>query len=432
MVTAVNAIGESGNSNQASATPTAPPAAPTNPAATSGYGKVDLSWTASSGATGYKVKRATASGGPYTQIATPTTTTYSDSSVVNGTAYYYVVSATNSGGESANSSQVSGTPLAPTAPTNLTATAGNAQVSLSWTAATGATSYKVKRGTVSGGPYSLIASPTGTSYTDTGVSNGTTYYYVVAGANSGGEGPPSNQASATPVYPPPGAPAAPSYSNLQVDAVRVTAPSLPANATSMRLEGKVSGGPSYSVIESGLLGGAISEVIGLDSGITYTFRYVAVGDGGETVGTPADVTIPTQSITWSAGNAISCGGIRYPANGAPISAGAQGRLSAFLATDWDGRTVTLNTNPATTTSGNYSDPCSYTWSASGGSFLNGISSGQSVIWIAPTTPGTYTIYLVVDDQNTLNKPSADGGTRNDASKGYNEDPVRFQISVTVQ
>src|SRR5207245_680196 len=88
----------------------APPAAPTNVTATAGNGQVALSWSASSGATSYNVKRSTTSGGPYTTIASPTTTSYTDTGVTNGTTYYYVVSAVNPAGESANSSQVSATP----------------------------------------------------------------------------------------------------------------------------------------------------------------------------------------------------------------------------------------------------------------------------------------------------------------------------------
>jgi hypothetical protein len=86
----------------------------------------------------------------------------------------------------------------PPAPTNLVATAGNGQVGLSWNASSGATSYNVKRSTTSGGPYTTIASPTSTSYTDTGVTNGTTYYYVVSAVNTAGESANSSQVSATP------------------------------------------------------------------------------------------------------------------------------------------------------------------------------------------------------------------------------------------
>ena len=87
-----------------------PPPVPTNLMATAGNGQVGLSWSGSIGATSYNVKRATTSGGPYTTIGNPTTTSYTDTSVTNGTTYYYVVSAVNTAGESANSSQVSATP----------------------------------------------------------------------------------------------------------------------------------------------------------------------------------------------------------------------------------------------------------------------------------------------------------------------------------
>jgi hypothetical protein len=80
----------------------------------------------------------------------------------------------------------------------LQATAGNAQVSLTWNASTGATSYNVKRSTTSGGPYTKISSPETTSYLDTGLINGTSYYYVVTAVNSAGESNPSSQATATP------------------------------------------------------------------------------------------------------------------------------------------------------------------------------------------------------------------------------------------
>jgi fibronectin type 3 domain-containing protein len=205
VVSAVNSVGESANSAQVSATPVAPamaPAAPTNPAATAGNAQVSFSWTASSGATSYHVKRATISGGPYTQVAAPSSVSYTDTSLSNGTTYYYVVSAVNSAGESPNSAQVSATPIAPVtvpaAPGNLAATAGNAQISLSWTASSGATSYHVKRATTSGGPYTQVAAPSSASYTDTSLSNGTTYYYVVSAVNSAGESANSAQVSATP------------------------------------------------------------------------------------------------------------------------------------------------------------------------------------------------------------------------------------------
>ena len=87
----------------------------------------------------------------------------------------------------------------PNAPTGVTATAGNAQVALAWTAVSGATSYNVKRSLTTGGPYSNVQTGvTATSFTNTGLTNGTQYFYVVTALNASGESAISNQASATP------------------------------------------------------------------------------------------------------------------------------------------------------------------------------------------------------------------------------------------
>jgi alpha-L-arabinofuranosidase len=90
-------------------------------------------------------------------------------------------------------------PTIPTAPTTLTATRANqkGRISLSWNAVSGATGYIVKQSTTNGGPYSTIATVTTTSYTNTGLTSGRTYYYVVSAANAAGESPNSAQASAT-------------------------------------------------------------------------------------------------------------------------------------------------------------------------------------------------------------------------------------------
>ncbi|HTC94928.1 MAG TPA: malectin domain-containing carbohydrate-binding protein [Terriglobales bacterium] len=92
----------------------------------------------------------------------------------------------------------------PTAPTLATPTAGNNQVSLSWSSSAGASTYNVKRTLTSGMNYALVASGlTATSFTDTTVTNGTTYFYVVSAQNTAGESPNSNQVSATPTSGPP-------------------------------------------------------------------------------------------------------------------------------------------------------------------------------------------------------------------------------------
>ena len=97
----------------ASATPAAPtlPAAPTGVKATAnGKKRITVTWLASSGATSYKVKRSSTPGGALTVVGPNVTSlSFTDTSVVSKSTYYYVVSAVNAAGESGNSSQVSAT-----------------------------------------------------------------------------------------------------------------------------------------------------------------------------------------------------------------------------------------------------------------------------------------------------------------------------------
>src|SRR5260370_22731209 len=86
---------------------------------------------------------------------------------------------------------------APVAPTGLAAAVGNTQVILTWAASYGATAYYVKR-SVTSGAETQIASPMSTSFTDTGLTNGTKYFYVVSAYNSYGQSPNSAEVNATP------------------------------------------------------------------------------------------------------------------------------------------------------------------------------------------------------------------------------------------
>ncbi len=108
--------------------------------------------------------------------------------------YTYTLSATNG----SLSLDVS----VPPAPTGLVATGTTGAVTLSWNAASGATSYNVKRSVTSGAGYAVIASgSSGTTYIDTSVVNETTYYYVVSAVNLGGEGANSFEVNAKPYLP---------------------------------------------------------------------------------------------------------------------------------------------------------------------------------------------------------------------------------------
>jgi len=178
------------------------PAAPTGVSASAGNAQVSVSWTASSGATSYNLYRSTTAGGEgTTPYKTGVTSPSVDTGLTNGTKYYYKVAAVNSFGTSPLSSEVSATPASgvPAAPTGVSATAGNAQVSVSWSASSGATSYNLYRSTTAGGegttPYKTnVTSPS----VDTGLTNGTTYFYKVAAVNASGTSPLSSEVSGTP------------------------------------------------------------------------------------------------------------------------------------------------------------------------------------------------------------------------------------------
>ncbi len=181
-----------------------PPAAPTGvTASATGSNTATVSWTASSGATSYAIFRSTTSGGPYTQVGTSSTTSFADSGLACNTTYFYVVTASNGSCSSGNSAQASTTTSTctctpPAAPTGV-ATSGATQTGLtvSWTASSGATSYKVFRSTTSGGPYTQVGTSSTTSFTDSGLTCNTSYFYVVTASNGTCDSGNSAQASGT-------------------------------------------------------------------------------------------------------------------------------------------------------------------------------------------------------------------------------------------
>ncbi|MES2923304.1 MAG: glycoside hydrolase family 98 domain-containing protein [Verrucomicrobiota bacterium] len=95
--------------------------------------------------------------------------------------------------------EISALAALPAGPPNPTATGGDTQVALGWTPIAGANTYTVRRSTISGGPYTSIATVPGPGYTDTSVTNGTTYFYVVTIASGAGQGSISTQVSAIPL-----------------------------------------------------------------------------------------------------------------------------------------------------------------------------------------------------------------------------------------
>lgn len=169
--------------------------------------QINLTWSASTdnvGVTGYLVERCQGSSCTnFSQIGTPSTTSYSDTGLTAGTAYRYRVRARDAAGNnsayssiaSATTQAAAGDVTAPSVPTGLSATAAStSRINLTWNASTdnvGVTGYRLERCQGSSCTnYSEIATSSGTSYADTGLAASTAYRYRVrardeAGNNSG-------------------------------------------------------------------------------------------------------------------------------------------------------------------------------------------------------------------------------------------------------
>lgn len=185
------------------------PLSPTGVNVTSGDKLVAISWNAVSDTTSYNIYWSTTSGVTKTTGTkiSNVTSPYLHTNLTNGIIYYYVVTAENNYGESSESNEVSATPqaigTAPSPPAGVTATAGDKQVTVSWNSVNGATSYNIYWSATSG-----VTKTTGTRisgitspYTHAGLTNGTTYFYILTALNSYGESSKSNEVSATPKAP---------------------------------------------------------------------------------------------------------------------------------------------------------------------------------------------------------------------------------------
>ena len=179
------------------------PSVPTGVTATaSGSSVINLTWTASTdnvGVTGYRVERCQGTScTTFAQIATPTTTSYSNTGLTASTSYSFRIRATDAAGNlSGYSSTATATTSAstdtqpPTAPTGVTATAvSGSQINLAWTASTdnvGVTGYRVERCQGSGcSTFAQVSAPMSLTYNDVGLSTSTSYSYRLRATDAAG------------------------------------------------------------------------------------------------------------------------------------------------------------------------------------------------------------------------------------------------------
>ena len=321
-VRAADAAGNlSGYSNTASATTltapdTTPPAAPTGLAATVvSTSQIDLTWTASTdnvGVTGYRVERCQGTNcTTFVQVGTPPGTNFSNTGLVSNTNYRFRVRAVDGTG---NLSGYSGIVLArtlapdttrPSAPTGLTATGvSNTQINLSWTASTdnvGVTGYRVERCQGAGcTSFVQVGTPTGTTFSSTGLQPSTTYRHRVRATDAAGNlsnyssvvGA-STQAAPPDTTPPsvPSAPAAVAVSQAQIN-FSWTASTDNVGVTGYRVE-RCQGAGCASFVQVATPAGPTFNDSGLSADTSYSYRVRAADAAGNLSGYSSTVSAAT-------------------------------------------------------------------------------------------------------------------------------------------
>jgi fibronectin type 3 domain-containing protein len=326
-------------SAEASATPVTAPGAPRGLTAASGDAQVSLSWQApgsNGGAaiTGYRVYQGTSKN----PVASVTGTGTTVKNLANGTAYSFKVTAVNKAGEGPASGAASATPTAkvtkPGLPNGLTASPGNGKVTLSWKApgsdgGTGISGYEIYRGTSPGGESgtpvnaSLVA---GTSFTMTGLTNGTRYYFTVAAVNKAKlQSAKSGEASATPSA---GASASASASASGSASATGPAPASPSGGATATATG-TPGAPAGLTATPGNGEVGLSWTAPASVGGTPVSYHVYQGTSpGFTLGTPVTRTSDTHATVTGLTNGTTYYFVVTAVDGSGTVSGTSGEASA--------------------------------------------------------------------------------------------------------
>ena len=246
--------------------------------------QIDLSWTDNSdNELQFTVERKTGSSGTWAQIGTvdANTTSFSNTGLSQNTTYYYRVRASNQAGNSGYSNEANGTtPYAtPGAPSGLTATPiSSSKIRINWTDNSNIeTGFKVERKTGSSGTWSQIAivGANITTYTNSSLSQNTTYFYRVRAYNNTVNSAYSNEASATTPYATPAAPSNLTATAVSTSQIDLTWTDNSGVETGVKIERKTGSSGTWAQIAT--VGANVTAYSnnGLTHGTTYYYRVRA-------------------------------------------------------------------------------------------------------------------------------------------------------------
>jgi RHS repeat-associated protein len=294
-VKAFNNLGESSYSNTASVGTSAP-----TPAVVAGtlnsFTRIDLTWTAATGATSGTLLRST-DGAAFVSIATPnpaTTLAFSDVTVSAGRTYVYRLDATNLIGTVSSNSLAINTAV-PTAPTALVSTVpSTTSIALSWSyVSNNETGFRIERWNGSSFASIGTVARTARTYTDPGRSSGSSYRYRVIATNNGGSSLPSNEAIVAMARP--GVPTAPVARVGATNRVDFTWADSSSNENEFRVERAIVGGPFSQIAAVGPNVVAHSDGT-VSAGANYRYRVCAYNAFGcSSYATAADLPLVTPS-----------------------------------------------------------------------------------------------------------------------------------------
>lgn len=454
-VAALNPATTGTYSSSASATPRTTPNAPIFTTLTPGNTQIVVSWSApangGSAITDYDLQYSSNSGSTWTAWAANTTSTATSVTVTgltNGTSYVFRVLAKNAAGSSANSStSAASIPcVVPTAPGQPILTAGDRQISVTWTAPTSnggraITDYVIERypNTAGAAVWGVFADgvSASTTYINTGLTNGTAYYYRVSAVNPAGTGPVSTQSMWIRPVGPTVAPTSVvgTAGNTQVQ-LAWTAPATNGGTISdYTIQYSSNNGSTWTTFSDTVSATASVTVTGLTNGTAYLFRVAATNEAGPgaysassaartPLGPPdaptnvAGVAASAQvALTWTApasngGSAISDYVIRYATAAAPTS--------------WTTFVDTVSTSTSVTVTG-LTNGTAYVFSVAAkntvGTGSYSTNSSSSTPFTVPNAPTSVSASSGArqSDAVTFTAPANNGGS---AITGY---AVRFSV-----